>query len=71
MKIGTITFLVIDVTLDKEEVVGMRWVMVGSWRSSCDVGPPRGLLQDEDEQKQASREGLYCEQEVHEVKEEQ
>ena len=49
MKIGTITFLVIDVTLDKEEVVGRRWVMVGSWRSSCDVGPPRGLLQDEDE----------------------
>ena len=49
MKIGTITFLVIDVTLDKEEVVGRRWVMVGSWRSSCDVDPPRGLLQDEDE----------------------
>ena len=57
--------------MDKEVVVGMRWVMVGSWRSSCDVGPPRGLLQDIGEQKQASREGLYCEQEVHEVKEEQ
>ena len=58
--------MVIDVTLDKEEVVGMTWALVGSWRSSCDVGPPRGLLQDEDEHKQASREGLYCEQEVQE-----
>ena len=52
--------------MDKEVVVGMRWVMVGSWRSSCDVGRPRGLLQDEDEQKQASRVGSYCEQEVQE-----
>ena len=42
-------FWVFAVTLDKEEVVGMRWVMVGSWRSSCDAGPPRGILQDEDE----------------------
>ena len=30
--------------MDKEVVVGMIWALVGSWRSSCDAGPPRGLL---------------------------